>query len=162
MTDSIGIAEVDTHLQIIGAHLDADQGVPNSIEPYLVAQALILIHAAMETEVKNAIVQRCTDTGDTARDKFVSAAVVRRVRSLRFQDLVDLLSGFDNTLGEELDQRFPADGSGRTSLGNIASNRQATAHQGVLQATWSEILGWWAEARLVIDGFGDIIGNQAE
>ena len=65
-----------------------------AIESYLVEHALVKIYSAFESEVCNALAERCASSDDLARNQYVANVVKRTVRSIKINELRGILGGF--------------------------------------------------------------------
>ena len=154
------IAELDAELAAINKRMSDIESIDAIASNWLVTHALVKMHAALEVEVRNAVVERCSNTADAARDKFVAGIAERRVRSIAFTELMGILAAFGDQYREALANRFPETDQTRTYYGNIEANRQAVAHGRKTAASWPEIMTWWSAARDVALEFSSVLRSS--
>lgn len=124
-----------------------------SLERHLVDHALIKIYAAFESEIRGAVVERCS-TGDDARDRYVIGVVERSVRISKTSDLAGVLGNFSEECKGTFQEWIKSNDQARTAYENIINNRHAIAHEANPRpASWRDIQAWWDEACPVVDAF---------
>lgn len=124
-----------------------------ALERHLVDHALIKIYAAFESEIRGAVVERCS-TGDDARDRYVIGVVERSIRISKTSELVGVLGKFSDECKGKFQDWISLNNEAKVAYENIVNNRHAIAHDANPRpATWGDIQTWWDEARPVVDAF---------
>lgn len=100
-----------------------------AIESCLVEHALVKIYSAFESEVCNALVERCTSSDDLARDQCVASVVKRNVRSIRINELTGILGGFSEHHKQSYSSKIEQYPAAKIAYDNIMANRHAVLWQ---------------------------------
>lgn len=146
------IDDTRLYLDEVGDFIGQRLGM-GTIESHLVEHALIRICAAFEHEIQRTLVERCAESGDQARDQYVSSVIQRVVRSIRVNELSGILGGFDEDYKASYLSWVDENPQAATAYSNIVTNRHAVAHGRPRQATWNDVYGWWDQALPVITEF---------
>ncbi len=127
-----------------------DAGV---IQSYLVEHALVKIYSAFESEVRDALAERCASSGDLACDQYVANVVKRTVRSIRINELTGILGGFGEEYKMSYSSKIGQYPDAQIAYDSIVANRNAVAHGGSRPATWNDVYAWWDDALPIVTEF---------
>lgn len=128
-----------------------------AIQSYLVEHALVKIYAAFESEVCNALAERCASSNDLARDRYVANMVKRTVRSVKINELKGILGGFGKDYKTVYSSNIQEKPNAEIAYNNILQNRHAVAHGGTRSATWNDVYTWWDDALPIVTEFRSVL-----
>lgn len=143
----------ETHSYLTDVERARKRAELGSLETHLIDHALIKIYAAFESEIRGAVVERCS-TGDDTRDRYVNDVVERSVKISKTKDLAGVLGKFSDDCKGTFQDWIKSNDQAKTAYENIINNRHAVAHGAKPRpATWGDIQAWWDEACPVVDAF---------
>ena len=146
---------VDRDIELWRAHLSAT-GQWNSRLDVLVTRFLIVhICGSYETAVGDAIRRRAARSGDVSLAKYVDKST-RPHRQMKFGDLAGSILG---RFGDRQKKWFMdrVDGRSRDLYNSLIDNRNKSAHDGTVSATFGDVVMWHRHGKIVIDAFEEAL-----
>ena len=117
----------------------------------------LIVHACgrHETAVGDAIRRRASQSGDVPLATYVGKST-RPHRQMKFGDLAGSVLG---RFGDRQKKWFMdrVDGRSRDMYNSLIDNRNKSAHDGIVSATFDDVVMWHRHGRIAIDAFEEAL-----
>jgi hypothetical protein len=157
MSDYSIFPEIDDTIKECKKHLVNTGKIGTQIESYFTRFLLVFICSEYEKEIEKVVINRANATGDTCIASYV-AKTFRYTKHVKLPDLRgQVLGRFSVELKDNFNTKFGREEE--ASYENIITNRDSSAHGGILNMTFLELEESIPKAEKIVIAFKEVMSR---